>query len=538
MSSNHFLPPLSTNIHDPKPREKEKRSSTKRERTRLEQEETTTTINGDGIFRKSQSSELDSLLTDDAVATNTMFQAYNPKLVNSYESVDEYSQIWPEPFDDAKATKEGRAPKELPPTYDEIRRQVEFTGNVVVRVVTWNQEAKHYPAVEDLVKHLIPQRIFHVVAVGTQECENDFCRSVLNPSKAKWETRLAETLGPDYKMVCCHALQASHIAVCVHKAIVHLVSDIKSHAVPTGVYDTLGNKGGIGVSLKIGISSFCFLNAHLAAHQNQMCRRTQEFMRISHEVAKTIGISKKPGSMDSSSDGDTNDSCGDSASAESNEGMMMMVNNADSKESSDSSSTASSTCKACSFGPSGGCVMCSSCRGAKTTIGGRGVTAHPSCTKINPLSTAFDFVFWAGDFNYRINGTRDIIDNLLENNMHRILINNDQLMMLMQYDPLFKGLKEGPITFRPTYKFDKESDTYDTSAKRRIPSWTDRILYKAQTNVGLISYSSAQNIRTSDHRPVYSTFTAKIDFDKCHDYDNIQVPLWSCQVKSEVCVIS
>eukprot|EP00957_Ditylum_brightwellii_P066376 5038763-Ditylum_brightwellii.AAC.1 len=211
MSSNHFLPPLSTNIHDPKPREKEKRSSTKRERTRLEQEETTTTINGDGIFRKSQSSELDSLLTDDAVATNTMFQAYNPKLVNSYESVDEYSQIWPEPFDDAKATKEGRAPKELPPTYDEIRRQVEFTGNVVVRVVTWNQEAKHYPAVEDLVKHLIPQRIFHVVAVGTQECENDFCRSVLNPSKAKWETRLAETLGPDYKMVCCHALQASHM---------------------------------------------------------------------------------------------------------------------------------------------------------------------------------------------------------------------------------------------------------------------------------------------------------------------------------------
>jgi len=335
---------------------------------------------------------------------------------------------------------------------------------------------------------------------------------------------------------CCCRRHFS--AVCVHKAIVHLVSDIKSHAVPTGVYDTLGNKGGIGVSLNIGISSFCFLNAHLAAHQNQMCRRTQEFMRISHEVAKTIGISKKPGSMDSSSDGDTNDSCGDSASAESNEGMMMMVNNADSKESSDSSSTASSTCKACSFGPSGGCVMCSSCRGTKTTIGGRGVTAHPSCTKINPLSTAFDFVFWAGDFNYRINGTRDIIDNLLENNMHRILINNDQLMMLMQYDPLFKGLKEGPITFRPTYKFDKESDTYDTSAKRRIPSWTDRILYKAQTNVDLISYSSAQNIRTSDHRPVYSTFTAKIDFDECHDYDNIQVPLWSCQVKSEVCVIS
>ena len=38
---------------------------------------------------------------------------------------------------------------------------------------------------------------------------------------------------------------------------------------------------------------------------------------------------------------------------------------------------------------------------------------------------------------------------------------------------------EGPLHFRPTYKFDKNSDDYDTSAKHRVPAWTDRILYKA-----------------------------------------------------------
>ncbi len=33
------------------------------------------------------------------------------------------------------------------------------------------------------------------------------------------------------------------------------------------------------------------------------------------------------------------------------------------------------------------------------------------------------------------------------------------------------------IEFKPTFKFDKQSELYDTSKKMRIPSWTDRILW-------------------------------------------------------------
>ena len=45
----------------------------------------------------------------------------------------------------------------------------------------------------------------------------------------------------------------------------------------------------------------------------------------------------------------------------------------------------------------------------------------------------------------------------------------------------FVHLQEAPISFRPTYKFDKHSAEpldYDSSEKRRVPAWTDRILFR------------------------------------------------------------
>lgn len=43
---------------------------------------------------------------------------------------------------------------------------------------------------------------------------------------------------------------------------------------------------------------------------------------------------------------------------------------------------------------------------------------------------------------------------------------------------VFKDFTEAPINFAPTYKYDNFSDDYDTSEKNRIPSWTDRVLFR------------------------------------------------------------
>lgn len=36
----------------------------------------------------------------------------------------------------------------------------------------------------------------------------------------------------------------------------------------------------------------------------------------------------------------------------------------------------------------------------------------------------------------------------------------------------FAGYEEGPVLFRPTYKYNLGTDNYDTSEKMRIPAWT------------------------------------------------------------------
>jgi hypothetical protein len=70
---------------------------------------------------------------------------------------------------------------------------------------------------------------------------------------------------------------------------------------------------------------------------------------------------------------------------------------------------------------------------------------------------------------------------------------------------------EAPLNFKPTYKFDIGTDIYDTSAKKRIPSWTDRILYKPSENIACVAYNSDVTIMTSDHKPVYATFLVGIN---------------------------
>ena len=51
----------------------------------------------------------------------------------------------------------------------------------------------------------------------------------------------------------------------------------------------------------------------------------------------------------------------------------------------------------------------------------------------------------------------------------------------MKAGRVFRHLREGAIRFPPTYKFNKNDPdpfAYDSSEKRRVPAWTDRIFFR------------------------------------------------------------
>eukprot|EP01113_Clastostelium_recurvatum_P037399 TRINITY_DN5460_c0_g1_i1.p1 TRINITY_DN5460_c0_g1~~TRINITY_DN5460_c0_g1_i1.p1 ORF type:complete len:1122 (-),score=279.01 TRINITY_DN5460_c0_g1_i1:32-3397(-) len=122
-----------------------------------------------------------------------------------------------------------------------------------------------------------------------------------------------------------------------------------------------------------------------------------------------------------------------------------------------------------------------------------------------------DYVFWFGDFNYRIDlPYEEVCASVTEKN-YTHLLQNDQLLRARASGESFVGFQEPPLLFDPTYKYDYNSQVYDTSAKGRIPAWTDRILYKAANPTKISSsFYRRTEILLSDHRPVSAHFVLEV----------------------------
>lgn len=134
---------------------------------------------------------------------------------------------------------------------------------------------------------------------------------------------------------------------------------------------------------------------------------------------------------------------------------------------------------------------------------------------INPSSVEkCDVVVWLGDLNYRIERSRSSVGFLVNQNKQKLLRDSDQLSREAERGEIFQGFCEGPLSFRPTYKYDIGTDDYDTSAKERVPSWTDRILYKTNPSTKIKAhvedYDCIDSIRVSDHRPVKALLYIKL----------------------------
>jgi hypothetical protein len=127
--------------------------------------------------------------------------------------------------------------------------------------------------------------------------------------------------------------------------------------------------------------------------------------------------------------------------------------------------------------------------------------------------------------------------NLIYAGENEKLMKYDQLSIEMGRNRVFEGYSEGKVNFRPTYKYNVKTDTYEKqalynetandlhdalnvnsnnfpAAKVKLPSWTDRVLWKVNNktinSVQLIQYSCINTLTISDHKPVYTLFDVQV----------------------------
>ncbi|GAA5978401.1 hypothetical protein JCM10908_004340 [Rhodotorula pacifica] len=119
----------------------------------------------------------------------------------------------------------------------------------------------------------------------------------------------------------------------------------------------------------------------------------------------------------------------------------------------------------------------------------------------------------SGDLNYRIDAHRDVVVSAVACGNSESLLQHDQLLKNLATNQNFRlrSFKESPIHFPPTYKYDPGTDQYDSSPKRRIPAWCDRILYRADRgeHVRPVHYQRYE-VNISDHKPVSAAYDLQI----------------------------
>ncbi|KAL8122249.1 type I inositol polyphosphate 5-phosphatase 13-like isoform X2 [Apium graveolens] len=348
--------------------------------------------------------------------------------------------------------------------------------NVKILVGTWNvgQGKSSHDALMAWVGSAVSD--VGIFVVGLQEVEMGAGFLAMSAAKETvglegssignwWQDAIGKALdeGSTFERVGSRQLAGLLIAIWVRTSIRTYVGDLDAGAVACGLGRTIGNKGGVGLRLRVYDRIMCFVNCHFAAHLEAVNRRNADFSHIYRN--------------------------------------MTFRSNLVSNVSAGVSSTA---------------------QGVRSTD-----TVESNPGKGKPELAEADLVIFCGDFNYRLFGiSYDDARDLVSQRSFDWLRERDQLRAEMKAGKVFQGMREAIVRFPPTYKFDIGKPGlggYDSGEKKRIPAWCDRVLFRDNRSsstlecslefpvvASVIQYDACMDVLESDHKPVRCKLTVDI----------------------------
>ncbi|EPY34573.1 phosphatidylinositol-bisphosphatase [Strigomonas culicis] len=142
-----------------------------------------------------------------------------------------------------------------------------------------------------------------------------------------------------------------------------------------------------------------------------------------------------------------------------------------------------------------------------------------------------DFILVAGDLNYRLNLSYEEAVSQTQRGELGELLRHDQLATELKnpHTP-WKGFLALTPNHVPTYRFDIGTDTYDTSEKHRVPSFTDRICIWAKRPAALRrvcvdEHVALMRVRSSDHKPVRALLRLPIQVEVPEEKEKVLASL-------------
>uniref|UniRef100_A0A673CSS7 phosphatidylinositol-3,4,5-trisphosphate 5-phosphatase n=1 Tax=Sphaeramia orbicularis TaxID=375764 RepID=A0A673CSS7_9TELE len=138
-------------------------------------------------------------------------------------------------------------------------------------ISSWFQCKGQGKTLDDTADH-IPHDIY---VIGTQEDplgEREWADTV--------KSVLRNVTNISFKQVAIHTLWNIRIMVLAKPEHENRISHVFSDSVKTGIANTLGNKGAVGVSFMFNGTSFGFVNSHLTSGSEKKLRRNQNYISI------------------------------------------------------------------------------------------------------------------------------------------------------------------------------------------------------------------------------------------------------------------
>ncbi|KAI0510480.1 hypothetical protein KFK09_011082 [Dendrobium nobile] len=383
----------------------------------------------------------------------------------SHGGIRGWSLTSPGPIDDILRTE--LSSKEL--AYTKVEK-------IKILVGTWNvgqERASH----DSLISWLASvAKEVGLVVVGLQEVEMGAGFLAMAAAKETvglegsangqwWLDAIGRTLdeGASFERVGSRQLAGLLIGAWARKNLRPNVGDVDAAAVACGFGRAIGNKGAVGLRMRVFDRVFCFVNSHFAAHLEAVSKRNADF----DHVYRTLSFTRP------------------------------------------------------SVGPNSGSA------GATSVQVHRGGNSTASISDEKPELSDADMIVFMGDFNYRLFGlSYDEARDMVSQRCFDWLRDKDQLRAEMKAGKVFQGMREGQIKFPPTYKFERHQpglSAYDSSEKKRIPAWCDRILYRDNRSISVAEcslecpvvssislYEACMDVTDSDHKPVRCIFSSEI----------------------------